>query len=51
MKTYIGKLNKIKKITIEDDWFDYVIHRTDDEEQFNKDIEEVAIKIKHLMES
>ena len=45
------KIKQDKKITIEDDWFDYVIHRTDDEEQFNKDIEEVAIKIIHLMES
>ena len=50
-KDLYWKIKQDKKITIEDDWFDYVIHRTDDEEQFNKDIEEVALKIKNLMES
>lgn len=45
------QIKQRKEITLDDSWFDYVIYRTDDEEQFKKDIEEVAIKIKHLMES
>lgn len=45
------QIKQRKEITLDDSWFDYVIYRTDDEEQFNKDIEEVAIKIKNLMES
>ncbi len=45
------QIKQRKEITLDDSWFDYVIYRTDDEEQFKKDIEEVAIKIKNLMES
>ena len=39
VKKFIGKLNQRKEITLDDSWFDYVIHRTDDEEQFMKDID------------
>lgn len=44
------KLKQEKKITLEDDWFDYVIRRDDDEDKFNHDISEVAEKISNLME-
>ena len=40
-----------KEITLDDSWFDYVIYRTDDEKQFKKDMGEVVLKIKNLMES
>lgn len=44
------KLKQEKKITLEDDWFDYVIRRDDDEDKFNHDISEIAEKISNLME-
>ena len=45
------QLKKRKEITLDDSWFDFVIHRTDDEEKFKKDIEEVVEKIIDYMES
>lgn len=45
------QLKKRKEIILDDSWFDFVIHRTDDEEKFKKDIEEVVEKIIDYMES
>lgn len=44
------KLKQRKEIKLEDDWFDFVIHRNDDEEQFMKDINQILEKISNLME-
>ena len=38
-------------ITLNDDWFDFVINRTDDEEKFKEDIHNVVEKIRNYMES
>lgn len=45
------QIKKRKEITLDDSWFDYVIYRTDDEKKFKKDMGEVVLKIKNLMES
>lgn len=45
------QIKKKKNITLNDDWFDFVINRTDDEEKFKKDILDVVEKIRDYMES
>ena len=44
------QIKQRKEITLDDSWFDYVIHRTDDKEQFMKDIDQILEKITKLME-
>ena len=45
------QIKKIKNITLNDDWFDFVINRTDDEEKFKEDMHDVVEKIRNYMES
>ncbi len=45
------QIKKQKEITLEDDWFDFVINRTDDEDKFKQDIYNVVEKISDYMES
>lgn len=44
------QLKQRREITLDDDWFDYVIHRSDNE-KFDQDVEKVVDSIKMLMEN
>lgn len=45
------QIKKRKEITLDDCWFDFVINRTDDNEKFEKDMDDVVKKIKKYVES
>ena len=45
------EIKKRKEITLDDSWFDFVIYRTSDDVKFNKDIDNIVLKIRELMES
>ena len=45
------QIKKRKEITLDDGWFDFVINRTDDNEKFEKDMDDVVKKIKKYVES